>query len=166
MSNKPELDWMREAKRHLGMHEKTHEYILKDWLIDLNVTWLTTKAAWCGTFVAKVFKDAGLKYPKEFYRAASWRNFGTELISPCYGAVAVKRRKGGDHVCLIVGASSDGRLVCIGGNQSDSVCYALYNTSDFDSFRWAGKMSKPANHRYKLDLISFNNKLNIKVRED
>lgn len=36
---------------------------------ELNVTWLEKNPAWCGIYLAKVFKLNGIKYPKEFYRA-------------------------------------------------------------------------------------------------
>lgn len=154
MSMNPELDWMKEAKRHLGMHEIKHNFILQDWLKELNVTWLGKNPAWCGIYIAKVFKTCGMKYPKEFYRAGSFRTFGTQLARPAYGCLAVKSRKGGNHVCFVVGKTKAGKLVVIGGNQSDQVCYATYNVSDFDCFVWAGKTSRPADHRYDLDVMT------------
>ncbi|ENU56928.1 hypothetical protein F981_04063 [Acinetobacter guillouiae CIP 63.46] len=33
------------------------------------------------------------------------------------------------------------------------VCYALYNESDFQEFRWYGKTSKPAEFRYDLPVL-------------
>ena len=47
-----------------------------------------------------------------------------------------------------------GKLVCLGGNQSNMVCYALYNESDFEAFMWYGQTSNPAQHRYDLKLLS------------
>lgn len=165
MSSKPDLDWMAEAKRHLGMHEIKHASILWDWISDLNVKWLGKNPAWCGVFVAKVFKNCGMKYPQQFYRAKSYRTFGTQLSRPAYGCLAIKNRKGGDHVCFVAGKLKDGRLVCIGGNQSDSVNYAVYNYSDFDTFVWAGKTSRPAAHRYDLDVLELNGKFKVNVSE-
>lgn len=165
MSNKPELSWMLEAKRHLGMHELKHSTILWDWISDLNVKWLGKNPAWCGIYVAKVFKNCNMKYPSQFYRAKSYRTFGTQLTRPAYGCLAIKQRKGGDHVCFVAGKLKDGRLVCIGGNQSDSVTYAIYKVSDFDAFVWAGKTSRPADHRYTLDIVELTNKLQLNVSE-
>lgn len=166
MSSKPELSWMAEAKRHLGMHEIKHSFILKDWITDLGVTWLGTNPAWCGIYLAKIFKLNNINYPKEFYRALEWKKGGAKLKAPCYGCVAIKTRKGGGHVCFVVGKLKDGRLVCLGGNQSDSVCYAIYKESDFDEFRWYGRTQTPAPHRFELDVINFNSKLKINVSEN
>ncbi len=158
MSQSPELLWMREAKRHLGMHEIKHNFILKDWLKDLNVEWLGNNPAWCGIYVARVFKVCGMPYPKDFYRAASYRNFGSQLNRPAYGCLAIKSRKGGDHVCFVVGKTKEDKLIVIGGNQSDQVCYATYKESDFDCFVWCGKTSRPADHRYNLEILSIKSK--------
>lgn len=166
MSSKPELDWMKEAKRHIGMHEIKHNFVLKDWIKELNVTWLGTNPAWCGIYIAHCFNFVGMKYPKEFYRALEWKNAGTKLNKPCYGCLAIKYRKGGGHVAFVVGKLNDGRLVVLGGNQSDSVCYAIYKESDFDEFRWHGRTPNPAQHRFNLELINFSNKLNINVSEN
>ncbi len=69
--------------------------------------------------------------------------------------MAVKTRKGGGHVCFVVGrVQKTGKLVCLGGNQSNMVCYALYAESEFQEFRWYGKTSRPAEHRYNLSLMS------------
>ncbi|MCF4763201.1 TIGR02594 family protein, partial [Acinetobacter baumannii] len=34
--------------------------------------------------------------------------------------------------------------------QSNKVCYALYNDSDFQEFRWYGRTTQPASKRYTL----------------
>lgn len=165
MSNLPELKWMHEAKRHLGMHEIKNASILKDWQKDLGVAWLGINPAWCGIYIAKVFQNCNMTYPKDFYRAASYRTFKTQLTRPAYGCLAVKSRKGGNHVAFVAGKLADGRLVCLGGNQSDSVCYAIYKVSDFDTFIWAGLGKAPDNKRYNLPVLYFDNKLNVKVTE-
>lgn len=165
MSNVPELPWMLNAKKHLGMNEAKHLHILNDWMKELKCAWLGKNPPWCGIFLAKVFSDSNMKYPKEFYRALEWKKFGALLHKPAYGCVAIKTRKGGGHVTFVVGKLSDGRLVCLGGNQSDSVCYAIYKESDFDQFRWCGKTSAPSLHRFNLDTIKYSGKLNINVSE-
>ncbi|EOY3117401.1 TIGR02594 family protein, partial [Acinetobacter baumannii] len=53
--------------------------------------------------------------------------------------------------CFVVGRDkSTGKLVCLGGNQSNKVCYALYSDSDFQEFRWYGRTPQPASKRYSL----------------
>ncbi|WOE32733.1 TIGR02594 family protein [Acinetobacter sp. SAAs470] len=157
MSVKPELDWIAEARKHVGLREIKgiqHNKTIIKWLEDLKAWWRDDETAWCGVFTAHCLQSAGVKYPKHWYRALDYLNSGTRLTKPAYGCIAVKTRAGGGHVCFVVGRDKKtGKLVCLGGNQSDSVCYALYNESDF-TFMWYGKTSKPADHRYDLPTIT------------
>ncbi len=91
---------------------------------------------WCASFMAWVFNNSGYEkaVPSNSARALSWLSFGKPIDHPVYGAVAVKRRKGGGHVCFVVG--EEGRfLYCLGGNQSDRVSVVKYNKSVFEAFR-------------------------------
>jgi uncharacterized protein (TIGR02594 family) len=60
-------------------------------------------------------------------RALNWRGFGTKLDKPAYGAIATKTRRGGGHVGFVAGITSNGGIVLLGGNQSDSVNYTVYS---------------------------------------
>ncbi|WP_024435547.1 TIGR02594 family protein, partial [Acinetobacter baumannii] len=150
--------WIAEAKKHLGLQEipgKQHNPTILKWLSELKAWWADDETAWCGTFVAHCLKSAGIAYPKHWYRALDYVNYGTKLAKPAYGCVAIKTRKGGGHVCFVVGRDKkSGKLVCLGGNQSNKVCYALYNDSDFQEFRWYGRTTQPASKRYNLPQLS------------
>lgn len=122
----------------------------------------------CGTYLAHCLQASGFKrasskskggvgqYPFHWYRALAYADGGgVKLSKPAYGCVAVKTRKGGGHVCFVVGRDKkSGKLVCLGGNQSDKVCYALYNESDFTAFMWYGKTTSPSPERYNLPILS------------
>lgn len=153
-----DLAWMIEAKRHIGLKEvsgKTHNSTILSWLKSLGAWWSEDETAWCGTFIAHCLKVAGVKYPKHWYRALDYVNYGSKLSRPAYGCVAIKARQGGGHVCFVVGRDEKTRkLVCIGGNQSNMVCYALYAESDFQEFRWYGLTGSPAQHRYDLPIMT------------
>lgn len=154
-----DLAWMIEAKKHIGLREdasKTkHNPTILKWLKSLGAWWSEDETAWCGTFIAHCLKVAGVKYPKHWYRALDYVNYGAKLSKPAYGCVAIKSRKGGGHVCFVVGRDSKtGKLVCLGGNQSNMVCYALYAESEFQEFRWYGMTNRPADHRYNLPVMS------------
>lgn len=154
-----DLPWIIEAKKHIGLRENTsktaHNPTILKWLKSLKAWWAEDETAWCGTFIAWCLKQAGVAYPKHWYRALDYVNYGARLYKPAYGCVAVKTRKGGGHVCFVVGRDQKtGKLVCLGGNQSNMVCYALYAESEFEEFRWYGKTSRPAEHRYNLPLMS------------
>lgn len=154
MSNQPELAWLVEAFEHVGLKEvkgPNHNTEILKWLDTLGAWWKNDEEAWCGTFVAWCLKKAGVKYPKHWYRALDYLNYGTKLSKPAYGSVAIKTRKGGGHVCFVVGRDEKtGKLVCLGGNQNDQVCLALYDEQDFVEFRWYGKTPNPLANRYQL----------------
>ena len=157
MSNYPELPWIAEARKHIGLKETSgsnkHPTIDR-WTNELNGKWVYG-GAWCGTFVAHCLQAAGVKFPKNWFRALAYLNGGNKLAKPAYGCVAVKTRVGGGHVCFVVGKDKvSGKLVCLGGNQSNMVCYALYSESDFEAFMWYGEKSSPAQHRYELPILS------------
>ncbi len=153
-----DLAWMIEAKKHIGLKEvsgKAHNPTILSWLKSLGAWWSEDETAWCGTFIAHCLKVAGVKYPKHWYRALDYVNYGSKLTKPAYGCVAIKTRQGGGHVCFVVGRDEKTRkLVCIGGNQSNMVCYALYAESNFQEFRWYGMTDRPAQHRYDLPIMT------------
>lgn len=167
-----ELSWIAEARKHIGKREigstntsadieAWQQYILGTpvkkghWLYGV---------AWCGTYVAYCLKKSGIAIPKHWYRALDYLTAGHKLKKPAYGCVAVKTRNGGGHVCFVVGRDTKtGKLVCLGGNQSNMVCLALYNESDFEAFMWYGKTSRPLDSRY--DLPKMNGVKNTGVTE-
>ena len=92
---------------------------------------------------------------KHLYHALDYANYRSKLTIAAYGCVAIKTRSGGGHVFFVAGwESKSGKLVWIGGNQSNMVCYALYIESDFQEFRWYGKTNRPAESRYKLPVLN------------
>ena len=153
-----DLAWMIEAKKHIGLKEvsgKAHNPTILNWLKSLGAWWSEDETAWCGAFIAHCLKVAGVKYPKHWYRALDYVNYGSKLTKPAYGCVAIKTRQGGGHVCFVVGRDEKTRkLVCIGGNQSNMVCYALYAESEFQEFRWYGMTDRPADKRYILPIMT------------
>ena len=155
---KPELDWINEARKQLGLKElngSNKHPTIDGWAKNLGASWVIGQP-WCGTYVAHCLKSAGVKYPKNWYRALAYASEGgVKLKKPAYGCVAVKSRNGGGHVCFVVGRDKKtNKLVCLGGNQSNMVCFALYAGSDFDAFMWYGKTNAPAQNRYDLPILS------------
>ena len=127
---KTELDWINEARKHLGLKElngSNKHPTIDGWAKNLGASWVIGQP-WCGTYVAHCLKTAGVKYPKNWYRALAYASEGgVKLKKPAYGCVAVKSRNGGGHVCFVVGRDQKtNKLVCLGGNQSNMVCFALH----------------------------------------
>lgn len=161
-----ELDWIAEARKHINLKEIKgikHNATILLWLEQLKAWWKEDETPWCGVFVAYCLKASGVKYPKHWYRALDYLNYGAALEKPCYGCVAIKTRKGGGHVCFVVGTTINGDLVCIGGNQNNMVSYAIYKQSDFDGFRWYGRTNTPSMNRFNLPVIK--NVTSTKVTE-
>jgi len=92
---------------------------------------------WCASFISFIMVKAGYhNLPKYPFRAKSWLNFGVSVGKPYYGSLAIKSRKGGGHIGIVLGISSDERyLYILGGNQNDKVCIKKYRKSVFIDFR-------------------------------
>ncbi|PID48450.1 MAG: TIGR02594 family protein [Proteobacteria bacterium] len=154
---------MREVKG------RRHSLNIVNWLKELGAWWRDDETPWCGTFVAHCLKSTNRGVPKHWYRAKAYEKYGTLLSAPAYGCIGVMSRRGGGHVCFVIGETKDGkRLVVIGGNQNDSVCVTSYPRSRFTAFVWAsrddGTLSVPYEYRYQLPVYDQHN-LNKVVSE-
>lgn len=152
-----ELDWIATGKQYVGVREvkgARHNPNIQMMLKYLGAWWTDDETPWCGVFTAYCLKKNGIVIPKHWYRALDYKNYGAKLSKPCYGCIAIKTRKGGGHVAFVVGKTKDGRLVCLGGNQNDMVCYAVYKASDFEEFRWYGRTNTPLQGRYDLPVLN------------
>lgn len=170
------LKWMQAAEDKLNVAEvgtTNKSPIIDKWWVELGAKSMIGQP-WCGAFVARCLQESGFTrstfdtrkdlktrnnqskvYPKHFYGAKDFiRGGGYKLTKPCVGAVAVKSRNGGGHVCFVVGKTPQGKLVVIGGNQGNKVCYTTYAQSEFDGgFIWYGNTPNPAPERYNLPII-------------
>ncbi len=139
--NTPSLPWMNTAKREVGVAEvagkKANPRILeyfkssKFWGKDDS----GASNAWCASFVAWVMRQSGYAPVAKAYRAKEWAKFGKKINAPVYGAIGIKRRKGGGHVAFVVGKSRDEKyLYMLGGNQEDRVQVKRYPLNVWDTF--------------------------------
>lgn len=82
---------------------------------------------WCASFINYCLKEAGYGPGR---RHMSSYTFGEdadlffETKTPVYGAIRFSTRDGGGHVCFVYGSVGD-KLVIVGGNQSDQLCFQL-----------------------------------------
>ena len=155
LSNDPK--WLTEAREYIGLKEIRgwrHSHIIIRWLIALGAWWRDDETPWCGVFAAHCLTAGGRSIPRHWYRAKAYAKCGTLLKKPAYGCLGVMSRKGGGHVCFVIGEISDNRLVVIGGNQNNQVSIASYPRSRFSHFVWPargnGVPSLPYNFRYDL----------------
>lgn len=169
MGSYPELPWVAEARKHVGLREikgKQHNLTILSWLKKLQAWWAEDETPWCGVFTAHCLQSSGFTraklnirsfsvYPYHWYRALDYLNYGAKLSKPAYGCIAVKTRNGGGHVAFVVGRDvKTKKLVCLGGNQGNAVSFALYSDSEFEAFMWYGVTANPAAHRYDLPQLT------------
>lgn len=129
---------IQTAKKYEGVAEikgPKHHPIIGGWLVKLGAWYRDDEAPWCGTFCAAIMSECGYTYPKMFMRALDWATWGHKCDKPIEGCIAVKTRKGGGHVTIVMGRDASGNLLCIGGNQGDKVSVVRYRDSDFIAFR-------------------------------
>lgn len=72
---------------------------------------------WCSSFVNWCLIQVGIAGTNSAL-AYSWKRFGLPLSKPAYGAIAVMNYS---HVGFVAGINKDGRIILLGGNQSDAV---------------------------------------------
>lgn len=160
-----ELSWIKIARNYIGTKEikgsKHNPVIVGFWgrafkTLKKVVGIKDDDTAWCGAFMANVFSEAGLvqHIPNAFAWARSYLTVGTKLDKPAYGCVVVFSRGTGGHVGFVVGKDTTGRLMVLGGNQSDSVNIMAFDTSRVLGYRWCGAWSIPNKSRYNLPLYT------------
>lgn len=140
--------WVARLRSKLGQGEikgANHNlWIAAGWR-RLGVSWFNDdETPWCGFAVADALDAAGLPYPKDFPRAASFKTYGTDTAARL-GAIGVKARVGGNHVFIIVGETPDKLFYkALGGNQGDKVSIVDIRKTDVDAIRWPTGVPLPA----------------------
>lgn len=126
--------------------------------VRLDKTYSHDSIPWCGLFMAIVAKRAGKPVVDSPLWALSWADFGKSSPSPMLGDVLTFKRNGGGHVALYVGEDA-GAYHCLGGNQSDKVCFTRIAKSRLYRARRPTYNVQPSNVR-KVRLAS-NGKLSV-----
>lgn len=139
--------WVVAGKKMIGQKEipgpRENSWIKSLW--DKLPSWFpkTERTPWCGGFVNWCMKQAGVQGPKTFYRAKDWASWGVPCV-PQPGAVAVKERKGGGHVMMLLGVSEDLRYyIVLEGNANDSVKIGAHPAYQIYSTRWPSGHPQP-----------------------
>ena len=119
------------AVQYNGMHERTDRAELKE-LLDVD----PVRTEWCAAFVNAVLEESGIvsnndhKYPLTARAFLDWgQGISKEDIVPGDLVVFPRGNQGWQgHVGFYIGEHLDSdRWVILGGNQSNSVRYDLYN---------------------------------------
>lgn len=143
--------WLETAYRYLGLKEipgaRDNPQIVA-WWDEIGAGWFDDdETPWCGAFVGGTLLEAGIdilpgaKAP----RARAWEEWGQPLDGPAVGAVVTfwrgSRRSRSGHVAFVLG-QRNGRLVCLGGNQTNAVTVANFSPDRATAYRWP--MLEPA----------------------
>ena len=163
--------WLASAKQYIGLKEiagKDDNPTIISWLKDLDASWQNDEVPWCGVFIAKCLQETGYAFPSDWASSLAYANFGVKLSKPAVGCIAVKKRYElgklvGGHVTFIVGKSESGQLIGLGGNQSDCVCYKLFNPDDFIAFVWPSIY--PLEERFNLPIYECDSLFEISSKE-
>jgi uncharacterized protein (TIGR02594 family) len=96
---------------------------------------------WCAAFVGAMLTRAGAK-PSGSLATRSYLDWGVKLGAPRQGCIVVlKRGKGWQGHVTFFDREQNGLLVCLGGNQSDKVCFATYRKSVVVGLCWPAEAS-------------------------
>ncbi|MEM7037947.1 MAG: TIGR02594 family protein [Bacteroidota bacterium] len=123
-------NWMSVAERELGVKEivgsKHNPRVIE--YHSTTGKFGTDEVPWCASYVNWVHKQSGLSGTGSAL-AMSYKNWGKDLGRPAYGALAVFSYGGGKgHVGFVVGEQG-GKLLILGGNQSNSVKISAFSKS-------------------------------------
>ncbi|AUJ80826.1 peptidoglycan-binding protein LysM [Enterobacter cancerogenus] len=155
-----EAPWMNialsEAKKWHGTKEDSitsnyHALIGHKWIKNL----VGTLNAWCSSFMNYCFQESGYhKTVPDPYRAVSFfkdsNNF-FEIKKPIYGCAA----SSGKHATFVYGQSKSGELICLGGNQGDTIKFSPFNDLRF-FLPAAYKGYYESNAQKELDIFDVN----------
>lgn len=142
-----EPKWLTEARRYIGEREikgARHNPLIVQMWADIHRRGIDNdETPWCAAFVGAVLEHTGIKSTR-FESAGSYRGWGSQLLQPALGCVAVFTRDGGGHVGFVVGQNQRGDLMVLGGNQSDAVNIRSFSRSRVSGYRWpAGVQDLP-----------------------
>jgi len=82
------------------------------------------RSLWCGAFMDKVLKDAGL--PGGGNLALGYLHYGHRVAGPQVGAIAVMGRRRGGHVGVVSGLDPNGNPIIVSGNHNRTVAESVY----------------------------------------
>jgi uncharacterized protein (TIGR02594 family) len=134
-SKSKETLWMGFAESQLGQKEMNPGD--NPVIISYHATaggFKNDETPWCSSFVNWSMTQSSIKGTNSA-RALSWKGWGQTLNDPAYGSIAVIDYGGGrGHVGFVAGMNSAGKIVLLGGNQSDMVKYSAFSATSISRF--------------------------------
>jgi uncharacterized protein (TIGR02594 family) len=89
------------------------------------------RGVWCGEFMGRVARAAGVRTPANPNMAPDWHSAGQRISSPRVGAIALVSHRGRHigHVGLVTGVNESGDPIIISGNHNNRVVEIAYPRS-------------------------------------
>ena len=129
-------NWYLIAQKEIGVKEKVGGENPR--IIEYHfVTSLKAKedeVPWCSSFVSWCLEQDGIVSARSA-RARDYLKWGVVLNNPIPGCIVVFSRNGGGHVAFYV-SETLGSILCLGGNQKNSVCFSEYPKAQVIGYRW------------------------------
>lgn len=135
--------WFRLAKAEIGQKEikgaKDNPVIMK-YYSDAGFPEIKhDETPWCAGFVGAMLERSGYASAKTLW-AQNYLKWGKKLSTPKLGCVVIfsrgDPRAGTGHVTFYAGKDGNGNILCLGGNQSNSVNITPYDPSRLLGYRW------------------------------
>lgn len=147
MNPQTELPWIAHARKYIGVREikgPTHNPVVVGfWKLARLAGIKNDEVPWCAGFVGAMLEIAGIRSARSDSSRA-YLKWGEALWRPEYGCVVIFSRTGGGHVGFCVGMDESGRIMILGGNQSDKVSIAPFDMARAIGFRRVPLAGPPA----------------------
>lgn len=142
--------WMEYAVGELGVREtagKRTTSNIASYLATVGLSGAGDETPWCSAFANWCMIQAGIPGTGRG-NARSWLDWGGLCLgAPVYGCVVILWRGSPSswqgHVGFYTGGAG-GSLTLLGGNQSDSVCYADFPRTRVLGYRWPAELPVPS----------------------
>jgi uncharacterized protein (TIGR02594 family) len=148
--NSSEPPWLSIAKSQTGVYEFVGAQHNPEILKYLKTVGINSgdETSWCSAFIAWCLKQSGQSISGANGTARSWSRAGCveKLDQPLHGCICVFKRPPNPehgHVSFLVRVQG-GRLVCLGGNQSNKVKESGYSTDQLIGYYWPSGFAKEA----------------------
>ncbi len=146
--------WLEAGVKLLGTREgagSKDNVIIIDWAHEeggsIASSYTHDSIPWCALFANHILTKVNLKgtetlWALDFADPKKWPC--VKLPGPAVGAFAPMLRDGGGHITIVAGKDQNGRIMGLGGNQSDAVTIAPFAVSRLNKgFFWPAGVPLP-----------------------
>lgn len=130
--------WMGEMHRRMGLHEIRDNAALTAWLKIGRWLGNPKNLPWCGdaveTCIVKTLPDELV--PNNPFFAQAWKDFGNDAGGFRVGAIGVIRWSATSGHVGIEAARANGKILLLGGNQSNAINLTWFPETKFIAHRW------------------------------